>query len=232
MASGPVLVWFRRDLRLSDHPALSEACRKGPVIPLFILDETGEGSWPMGGASRWWLHRSLEALAAQLAAKGSRLIIRRGDSLAVLREMIRETGTRTVHWSRRYEPAAHARDEAVRSALSAQGVDAEEFAAALLFEPETIRTRSGGPYRVFTPFWRACQAAPEPLLPLSAPRTLIHPEAWPVSMELADLELLPEADWAGGLRETWRPGASAAGRLLREKRAGVLTRYVTSRELP
>ena len=65
----PVIVWFRQDLRLADNPALSAACAKGDIIPVYILDDHNSGEWAMGGASRWWLHQALESLNLSLQGK-------------------------------------------------------------------------------------------------------------------------------------------------------------------
>lgn len=173
-----------------------------------------------------------------MRAKGSRLIRRQGDSLETLRGLVRETGAQAVHWTRRYEPAIEARDKEIAAALRRQGVKAEVFVSALLYEPEDIRTRVGnGPYQVFTPFWRATQgragqAAPEPTPPLPAPRNIQAPEKWPMSLELAALGLSPRPDWAGGLRKAWRPGASGARALFAERLAGTLDGYAESRDIP
>ena len=79
MTTAPTLVWFRQDLRVADHPPLAAALeRRGPIIPVYICSPETEGDWPLGAASRWWLQRSLTALAAELRRRGSRLILRRG----------------------------------------------------------------------------------------------------------------------------------------------------------
>ena len=228
--SAPVLVWFRQDLRLSDHPALTEAARRGPVIPVYIRDPGGEGDWAPGAASRWWLHHSLASLGDSLARAGSRLILRRGESLAVLRDLARETGATAVHFGRRYEPAAAARDARVTEALRADGVAAECFGTALLFEPEALRTGAGGPYRVFTPFWNALRSAPGPLPPLPAPRRLPAPGIWPASLDLRALGLLPKIDWAAGMRAAWTPGWEGARSLLRGHLPDVLAAYGRERD--
>ena len=228
----PTLLWLRKDLRLSDHPALLEAVGRGPVIPVYILDPEGEGDWAPGGASRWWLHQSLESLDTQLRKLESRLIVRRGPSLRALLDLVKETGAGAVFWSRCYEPAIEARDKAIRSAMERAGVETRVFASALLFEPEAVRTRTDGPYQVFTPFWRACQAAPKPAAPLPAPRKIPAPEDWPASLEPAGLELLPRIDWAVGLRETWRPGAEGARALLKARVTDVLPEYAETRDDP
>src|SRR5881227_931458 len=112
------IVWFRQDLRLADNLALVAAVeRERPVVCVFIWAPEEEGDWPPGAASRWWLHHSLVALDASLRRHGSRLVIRRGPSLAALRALIEATGADAVVWNRRYEPAAVERDAEVKREL-------------------------------------------------------------------------------------------------------------------
>ncbi len=232
-ASPPILVWFRLDLRLADNPALAAADRSGrPVVPVFIWAPEEETPWPPGAASRWWLHHSLAALDTELRAMGSRLVIRRGPAADALHALRRETAADAVFWNRRYEPAVRARDDAVAAALRADGVRTETFNSALLFEPEKMRTQSGAPYRVFTPFWKACLAAPEPEEPLPAPRALPAPIAWPVSEPLESLDLLPRIAWDGGLRETWTPGERGAQTAMEHFLENALASYSDGRDRP
>ena len=209
----PILFWFRRDLRLADNPALAAACRTGrPVVPVFVFDEIDDrGPWPAGGAGRWWLHGSLERLGETLAAHGSRLVLRRGPARQVLLELAREAGAGAVFWNRRYEPAVIARDMELKRALNDSGLKAQSENAALLFEPWALKTAAGHPYRVYTPFWRACRAAAAPLSPTPAPTTVPAPEVWPHSDALDGWGLRPtKPDWASGLRAAWTPGEAAA----------------------
>lgn len=180
---GTIILWFRRDLRLDDHPALVQACAESaPVLPVFIHDETVES---LGAAPKWRLGLSVAALGDDLARLGSRLILRRGPALAVLRDLTRETGARAVIWTRYYAPDHIARDTGVKAALKAEGVDARSFPGALLHDPRDILTGAGTPYSVFTPFWRSIRSRDpgEPLLP---PRNIRAPEVWPVSDRLQD----------------------------------------------
>jgi deoxyribodipyrimidine photo-lyase len=224
------LVWFRQDLRLQDNPALAAAAsRGGPVVPVYILDEAGEGGWPAGGASRWWLHHSLAALAEALQERGSRLIIARGEGGAVLRDLIKATGADAVYWNRRYEPAAIARDRELKTGL---GVEVRSFNAALLFEPQAIQNKAGEPFRVFTPFWRHCLTLKvgEPVrLPM---RTLPAPAKWPRALSPADLGLLPAIRWDGGLGRAWIPGETGAQSRLRKFTSAAMTAYADRRDLP
>lgn len=206
------LVWFRRDLRLADNPALAAAvARGGPIVPVYILDEAAAGPWAPGGAARWWLHGSLSALAADLAARGSRLIVRRGPAGAVLDDLVAETQAGAVYWNRCYEPWAIARDTAIKDRLGRKGIDVQSHNAALLVEPWVLKTRDGQPYRVFTPFWKALRACIDPAPPIPAPESIPAPGAWPRSDELSSWRLLPATpDWAGGLRDAWHPGEKGA----------------------
>ncbi|MCW2237177.1 cryptochrome/photolyase family protein [Azospirillum canadense] len=233
-APRPVLVWFRHDLRLADNPALAAAAERGaPVIPVYIREEDPDDRWLPGAASRWWLHGSLDRLGAALAKLGSPLVLRSGRPEAVLADLAAATGAAEVHWNRRHGPAAAARDRRVEEALVTRGVTAQTHNAALLAEPESLHTKTGTPYKVFTPFWRALLALPEPPRPVRAPDRLAAP-AKPVRSErLADWGLLPgKPDWAAGLREIWEPGEDAARERLADLLDGPITEYPTLRDRP
>ncbi|MDX1431591.1 MAG: deoxyribodipyrimidine photo-lyase [Gammaproteobacteria bacterium] len=212
--NAPVIHWFRRDLRLADNPALAAALAgRAPLVAVFVLDDATPGAWAPGGASRWWLHGSLQALAADIDSLGGRLVLRRGESVAALTRLVDETGAREVHWTRCYEPHARALDEALDAALG-ERVALHRHGGNLLFEPVAVRTAKDEPFRVFTPFWRACRRLPEPHRPLAAP-TRIDFAPPPAAERLEDWWLRPSApDWAAGLRERWTPGERGAGERL------------------
>ncbi len=226
------LLWLRRDLRLTDHPALHRAVQAHErVIPLYIHAPQEEAPWTPGAASRWWLHHSLAALDAELRQRGSRLILRQGDSLTALRELLRETGATAVYWNRRYEPAIIARDRAVKAALRTEGFVAESAPAALLIEPWTLLKADETPYQVFTPFWKACLRKLPPAAPLPVP-ALAGPERWPDGLPLDALQLLPRIPWDAGLTATWRPGEAAAQARLEQFCETALTDYAQGRDWP
>ncbi len=190
--AAPVLLWFRRDLRLSDHPALSAAAATGrPVIPVFVHDETVGA---LGAAAKWRLGEGLAAFAEALAARGSRLVLRRGPARDVLLRLAAETGAAAVHWQRVHDPAGIARDTVVKAALGGAGMVAESFPGAVLFEPWTVATGAGRPYAVFSAFWRAVRGR-DPGAVLPAPRFLRPPADWPASDGPASDRL---ADWRMG----------------------------------
>ncbi len=232
-AMGATLLWFRQDLRLSDNPALAAALeRGGPIIPVFIWAPEEEGAWAPGAASRWWLHQSLTSLGQELEKRGSRLVIRHGPTIQALRELAVGTGATTVHWNRRYEPAAIARDAAVKSSLRESGLAAESFNGNLLFEPWTIRNTNGEAFRMFTPFWRACQKQRIPPPGGEAPKRLPAPQAWPYSLPLSELGLEPAIDWASGFREIWQPGEAGAKAHLQRFASKQLAGYPEQRDRP
>lgn len=172
----PTVLWFRCDLRLTDNPALAAALARGrTVVPVYVLDDADASTWAAGGASRWWLHRSLDALAESLERRGNRLVLRRGRAAAEIDRLLAETAADAVYWNRRYEPWATRRDEGIKAALKRRGVEVRSFNAALLREPWELQTGAGGPYRVFTPFWKALRGMIDPDPPTPAPSRIPRP---------------------------------------------------------
>jgi deoxyribodipyrimidine photo-lyase len=230
----PAVVWFRDDLRVADNPALRAAADSGrPVLCVYVWDDQSPEVRAPGGAARWWLHHSLTSLAASLEGLGASLVILRGPAEQVIAELLRDTAAAAIFWNRRYGAERHI-DEAIKTAARADGVEATSFGANLLFEPWTIRTGSGTPFSVYTPFWRACLSSPDPRKPLPAPDHL-DGVAWtpPSVVQLDELGLLPtHPDWAGGLREAWKPGEAAAHRQLTAFVSGDLPDYRHDRDRP
>ena len=223
MTTAPTILWFRQDLRLTDNPALAAAVARGkPMVALYVLDDETPGRWALGGASRWWLHGSLESLGRSLA--------KRGASLA-LRQVVAESGADAVFWNRCYEPFAIARDKALKGDLAAQGLDVRSFNSASLAEPWTLETKAGGPFKVFTPFWRNLRSSVSVDRPVPASASL---EGFPLEGDsLNDWRLRPSSpDWAGGLRDSWQPGEQAARDRLADFLDGPIEGYQDARDRP
>ncbi len=229
-----IIVWLRRDLRLADNPALHAAAETGrPILPVFILDDEDAGGRRPGGASRWWLHHSLDRLAAALAERGLPLVLRRGSAADALDRLVSESGASAVYWNRRYEPWATERDGRIKDSLKKRGLDVRSFNASLLYEPWEISSKQGTPLKVFSPFWRAVQAKGDPADPLPVPDRLTAPGEPPTGDALADWSLLPTApDWAGGLRDTWTPGEAGAAERLETFLDDRVAGYKADRDLP
>lgn len=233
MSAGPVILWFRNDLRLSDHPALAAAVRaRAPIIPLYILDDISPGPWAMGSASRWWLGQSLKALASELAARGSRLILRRGDARVELLRMAEECKADAIYFTRSYEPWAVSLEHTLGSKLAAKGIGFRRFGGRLLREPEEVLNKNGEPYRVYTPFWRAAFAGFVPAKAVAPPRRL-SPVGAIASDRLEDWQLSPVGpDWSSGLSKAWHPGESGAKARLSEFVSEKLQTYGEYRDRP
>lgn len=232
------LVWFRRDLRLADHPALHAALsRHAQVLPVYIHAPDEEAAWAPGGASRWWLHHSLKALGADLSKLGATLVLRHGDSLGELRALAAATGARTVYMTRRYAPAEAARDARVAAALKDEGIHCKRYGGHLLFEPEAITTKTGGWFKVFTPFWNNAGARLRQELhtgraPLPPPQRIPAPAQTPPSLPLDSLGLLPRIAWDGGLAASWTPGEAGAQALFDGFCASAVDDYRQQRDYP
>lgn len=225
------IVWLRQDFRLTDNPALYHAARHSDVvIPIYIHAPEEAAPWAPGAASNWWRHHGLVALQDSLRARGSRLLIRRGPSLTTLRELIRTTSAGAVYWNHLYEPRLAQRDQQIAGALHQDGTKTHEFHGALLYPPGTVLTKAQTPFRVFTPFWRACQkqGLGEPPLPMPARLGECDLPSEPIE----SLNLLPRIPWDHGLGAHWQPGEHAALERLQRFCADRLQHYAKGRDFP
>jgi len=227
------LLWFRRDLRLADNPALQAALAEcDQLIPVYIHAPEEEIPWQPGAASRWWQHHALAALGDELSSLGSRLLIRHGPTHEALARLVADTGACAIYWNRLYDPAIIARDTAIKTWARQQGVAAHSHNGSLLHEPWELQTRQGKPYRVFTPFHRACQALAEPAPPLPVPGQLPPVDDALTSEPLEGLGLLPRQGWDEGLATVWQPGTAGARRHLDAFTTSTLAHYTSRRDLP
>jgi deoxyribodipyrimidine photo-lyase len=227
-------MWFRHDLRLADNRALAAAvATRGPVIPVYILDDILPGTWTFGGASRWWLSQSLASLSDSLIARGSTLILRRGDPRKILGALIADTGATSIVATRGYEPWAGQLEADVKAIAEKSGASFRRFGGALLFEPEQLRTKAGDPFKVYTPMWRCALAGEAPKLPTAAPDKVPAPKTWPKSDKLSAWALPPtKPDWAGGIKAEWTPGEVGARKRLDQFLTTSLATYDEERNRP
>ncbi|RME69068.1 MAG: deoxyribodipyrimidine photo-lyase [Alphaproteobacteria bacterium] len=239
MTADPHIVWLRRDLRLADQPAVAAAADRGPVLFVYVLDETAADGERLGGAARWWLDGTLAALGRDIAARGGALVLRHGDAAAIVPALAQDIGAGQVHATRHGEPAARRQQAALEKNLAKDGRRLCLHRGGLMVEPGTLTTQSGESFKVFTPFWRAWQQAlgtdrgqvHAPVAPLPAPKRLAAPAVLPASDRLADWRLRPRApDWAHGLAAMWTPGEAAAADRLRHFIADGARRYGQRRD--
>ncbi len=165
------LVWFRRDLRLADHAALSQALAAGgPVHCAFVFDtDILDGLTERADRRVEFIQRSVAELKTRLEARGGGLHILHGSARGLIPELARRLGVEEVHANRDYEPFATARDAAVAAALAADGRRLRTHKDQVIFDTDEVLTAAGTPFHVFTPYKRAWLArlAPE------------HLTAWP-----------------------------------------------------
>lgn len=199
------IVWFRQDLRLADQAAVAAASAEGGWTGVYVLDDALPGHWAMGGAQRWWLHHSLKALERDIAAKGGRLVLRRGGSIAELRAMAKAIGATRIHALRHYEPWWQAAEQQL-AALA----DLRLYDGGRLVPPGAVLTATHGRYRIFTPYWRALKEQMPPRRPVEAPDMISTAGGRVAGDRLDDWGLLAtEPDWAAGFRR-WTPGEDGA----------------------
>ena len=206
----PALVWFRRDLRLNDNPALNAAIATGaPVVPIFIWSPKEEGDWAWGGASLWWFHHSLKSLSADLERlTGSKLaVIQSKSAEAALERLREELNPSALYWNRRYEPHVIERDSKIKASFKSQGVDVQSFNGALLFEPHEVQNKSGNPFKVFTPFWKHCLTREFRVHHTKKLKPAVQFEG---GVALDELKLTPNLPWANAFPDYWSPGERGA----------------------
>ena len=229
----PIVVWLRNDLRLDDNPALAHAADTGrPVVPLLVFDEETKGPRPLGGAHKWWLHHSIEALSGDLEKVGSGLVIRRGASAAVVPAVVREAEAGALWFNRRYQQASDALDDEI--AASMPDVDSRSFRGHILHDPAAVKTKTGGYYKVYTPFWKNLTGGHAPRDPIDPPARLAKPEkGLPQSDDLRSWKLLPVGpDWSSGFSPDWVPGEAAARERFAMFCDALLDDYPRGRERP
>lgn len=235
MSTNPIIVWFRQDLRLNDNPALHAAYESGnPIIPLYILDDENATEWKMRGASRVWLHHALDSLNKSLSGH---LVIAKGDATEIIPDLISKTGASGIYWNRCYEPWRIKRDESIKSFIkeSMDDCDVQSFQGSLLWEPWTIQTQGGTPYKVFTPFYKkGCLNSDAPREPLPQPERLTYANTDNLSLTLEALDLIPnnEGNWPEELTSQWAISEEGANKRLQDFIKNGLDNYKDGRNHP
>ncbi len=218
--------WFRHDLRLRDNGALTAACSAATeLVPLFVLDDARLHGDRSGSPRTRFLLDCLAHLDRELAARGSRLVVRRGDPAEVVARLLDETGASLLTFGRAYAPAAAGRDARVRAAAARAGARVIESKDHVVFESGEVLSTQGRPFAVYTPYrraWeRAHQASPQTPLPV--------PKLPPAPAGLASLPL-PDAPEDGVLLPTG--GEAAALRRLERFLDAAVRDYARLRDVP
>lgn len=230
----PALLWFRDDLRLGDHPALTRASATGlPLLCVYVIDESGATRAP-GAALKWWLHGALAALRKALEERGGTLLVLNGDPETLIPALAERSGAEQLFCHYRYQEEARQQDDRIAEALSERKCTMIRSHGTLLRPPESVATKSGTPYRVFGAWWKAFRACGEPAKPCGIPDRLSFARV--PSLEGGfrparedDLLLPRHPDWSGGLQAQWEPGEEAALEALSDFVAHGLATYESGR---
>ena len=199
---------------------------------MWINDEITPNARAIGAAQKWWLHHALAALADELAARGNALLLRSGPAADVLAALADEVDAGAVHWNERYDPEGRDADDGVAERLRGEDLEVRTYQGHLMHDPREIRTKAGGHYKVYTPFWRAFMEDGGPRDPLPAPREIAATAGSLESDALDDYGFLPtKPDWSTGFSE-WTPGEKGADARLEAFLADDLDGYSTGREAP
>ncbi|KAK4804525.1 hypothetical protein SAY86_004342 [Trapa natans] len=230
-SGGCSIVWFRRDLRVEDNPALAAGVRAGSVIAVFIWAPEEEGPYYPGRVSRWWLKQSLSHLDSSLRSLGTGLVTKRStDSVSSLLEFVKSTGATQLFFNHLYDPLSLIRDHRAKQSLTAQGVTVKSFNADLLYEPWEVNDEQGRPFTTFAAFWERCLSMPyDPESPLLPPKRII---AGDVSRCPSDTLVFEDESEKGSnalLARAWSPGWSNADKALTTFINGPLLEYSENR---
>ena len=224
-----VIYWFRRDLRLLDNPALSEAANAGPVIPIYILDKL-QTNYTEGRASRWWQNQSLYSLNKQL---NHRLLIFNGDPKEIILRLAKVSDSKTVYWNRCYEPWQIEVDSKIERILKEKNINVIARNGSLLWEPWRTLKKDGTPYKVFTPYFKKrCLSLPEPRKPIPKPLNMILADI-PRKTAIKGNFISPkECSWENKIKKYWRIGEKAAINKLENFLKSGLSSYKEGRNYP
>ncbi len=228
----PVIMWFRRDLRLTDNPALGAAVATGKPLILLYIDESPDTRLRTpGGASRWWLDKSLRQLSKDIKALGGTLTLRSGEAEAVLLDLVKTSGASGLYWNRRYQQPERDIDAGIKRFFTDKGLYVESFNANLLTEPWTIKSGQGEYYRVFSPYWRALQAQYAPPIGIPKPARL---QTYSCASDNLDIWALhpTQPDWSTGFTPVWTPGETGANDRLNAFLKGPINLYKDNRNRP
>jgi len=205
----PTVVWFNLDLRLADQPALQAASiEESPILPCYVIDLAAGWDWNPGSASRWWLYHSLRSLDRQFQKFGGRLIVKKGDVVETLLWLLDVSRARSIHWTTGHDPKLKKDSALLKLKLDSLDVQSYEHMDGLMFPSSLIRTQQGQPYKMYSAFAKACQAAGPVDLPNSIPQNFKLYNGALSDDANSNLELLVKAEGGShrSLNKYWQPG--------------------------
>lgn len=220
------LVWFRRDLRLHDHPALTAALEQGQITAVFTVSDAMRER----EASCWWLHHSLAVLQKDLHEQGVTLLLSDKDPTVLIPQLVDNYSIDQVVWNDSYTTEERKEEVALKKVLEKDDISYEAFYGDVLFPHHELTKDNGEPYRVFTPFYKRSQKE-------SVTRPVSLPEEWhsirvTSLLSLDELKLLPEKDWHTKFIPYWMPGEQAGIEQFKQFAENDIADYKKMRDYP
>lgn len=219
-----ILVWFRNDLRLHDHPALFHAAKKGTIIPVFIISP----QQTVKGAFFWWQIEALKILEKQFIEHHIQFIVRKGEIVDELLKLQAETKAAAVYWNEQYDKQSMDIERKLTEHLLHRQVEARAFTGQVLLKPGTVLTESNEPYKVFTPFWNKLRQQ-------MIPKPLLKPETMQGGTTLQSIDLQKDVlqeRWSRKFHRFWTVGEQASIDTWNEFRHNGLQQYDVKRDFP
>lgn len=222
------IFWFNQDLRLSDNPALIQACLAGKILPIYILPHEGQHGFKIGKASQIYLHHSLKKLNESL---NNQLNFYKGEAKAIILALVKQYNITAVFCSRSIEPWTIALHHEVKSSLQALNIPLHIIHSAYLWEPEKIKNEQGSYYKVFSAYKRKTELF-KPRPPFPRPSNLDLIKDLSHSSKLDDLNLISNQPWERKIAKYWTVGEKAALEKLNHFLKNGLFGYKIGRDQP
>ncbi|TNF92407.1 MAG: deoxyribodipyrimidine photo-lyase [Gammaproteobacteria bacterium] len=233
------LLWFQRDLRTQNNPALAWAIeQEKPIVAVYLHSPEEDAPWASGASSRWWLHHSLQKLRIDLSQHNVKLQFLIANSIENIPKLAAACNADTVVWTNRHEPYRDKCESTIVQELFQRGIDVRRFNDGILAKPDQFLTESKNtPYKVFTPFYKRLRKE----LDLSGSNQIRIRHGWKSAasshvfsdaVELEQLDLLGDHPWHQKLHQYWTPGELNAQKRLDDFLNGTLDAYAARRDLP
>ena len=202
------ILWFRKDLRLNDNPALVKANLNSEILPIYILDTSHSNESKMGSASKVWLHHSLKILNNSLDNK---LNFYKGDPIKIINKLVQSNKINGIYWNSCYEQWEIKRDKEIKKKLTERGIQVKSYNGSLIREPWEVLKEDKTPYKVFTALYKKAYLFSDIVVKtLKKPIKINFLCKTDNFTSLDSLKLLPKLSWASNIIKNWKVGEEEA----------------------
>ena len=224
-----IAVLLRNDLRLHDHPSLSQAKLDGEILPIYVVENN------LGAAFKYWTHRNLESLQESIRKLGGELYVSNSPLPETVKALQKEYAIDAIYFNRSYHPEQRLRDEEFAKYIFDEGLVVKTFEGTMLLPPWKSLKENGEPYKVFTPFYNHFRTKDVPLVVphIRDAKFIKVPESVKsISADINVLQLVPIFDWTDGIDESWPVGEEAAIELVKTFIDEDVAAYKIKRDFP